>query len=512
MPDNRSSTAEFGDSVDLQVHEVVIVGSGLSGIAAAVKLDRAGIDDFVVLEKADRVGGTWRENTYPGCGVDIPSAVYCFTFNPNPKWSRNFASQPEVLAYIEDTVVEFGIAERLRFGTELLDASWSDADRQWTMQTTRGTYLARHVVFATGLLTEPKFPPLPGLETFTGTKFHSATWNHDIDLADKRVAVIGTGCSSVQIVPEIASVVDELTVFQRTPAWVVPRLDFPIPSFVQTLFRLVPAAQWFLRFVCDVILRTLALVMRRERTARLLGPVGRAQLRSQVPDPTLRAMLTPDFTIGCKRLLLSNTYLPALSRSNVTLLPHALTAVDGDRLIAADGTEKSVDVIVFATGFELRYPPIAKRIRVRGGSTLSEQWDLTSPEAYLATTVPSAPNAYLLLGPNIVMYNSLLSLAESQIDYVIDAILLTRSGGVEALEVIEEHFAAFNERVQRDLGNSVYNTGGCASFYIDEHGKNFVTWPWSTAKLRKSLAHFDVENYDVVRNRHELPRSESVVG
>ncbi|HZN17489.1 MAG TPA: NAD(P)/FAD-dependent oxidoreductase [Micromonosporaceae bacterium] len=495
-----SSTGPPAGGVNNEHHaRVVVVGAGLSGIAAAVKLRRSGISDFVVLERADRVGGTWRDNTYPGCAVDIPAPVYSFSFRPNPDWSRNFPTQPELLAYIEDTVRELDLAGCLRLDTELVEAAWSDQRQRWVLTTTRGRFVAQHVIFASGLLTEPKIPNVPGLESFPGQMFHSARWDHGVDLAGKRVAVIGTGCSSVQIVPEIQPVVARLYVFQRTAAWVVPRLDMRFPAAVRGLFRRLPAAQRMFRRFLDLVLRVMAVVMRRASVARLLNPAGRWLIRRQVPDPALRRVLTPDFTIGCKRLLLSNTYLPALCRSNVELIPHALAEVAGGELVAADGTRAGVDVIVFGSGFELRHPPIASRIRCRDGRLLSEVWAKETPEAYRATTLPGLPNAYLLLGPNIVMYNSLLALAESQLEYVIDAIRTAQERGLAALEVKPEPFRSFNDELQHDLGPSVYNNGGCSSFYLDEHGRNFVSSPWSFGRLRRDLSRFDIENYDTVR-------------
>ncbi|KOV53867.1 cyclohexanone monooxygenase [Streptomyces sp. AS58] len=485
------------DTTGERYAHVIVIGAGLSGIAAAVKLRRAGITDLLVLEKADRVGGTWRENTYPGCAVDIPSPIYSFSFNPNPEWSRNFVGQAELLSYIEDTVEKFRLTAALRPNTELLEAAWSEKRRRWVLETSRGRFVAQHVVFASGLLHEPVVPALPGLADFPGETFHSARWNHDVDLTGKRVAVIGTGCSAVQIVPEIQPLVDRLYVFQRTPAWVLPRLDFRVPRPVRRLFRAVPPAQRLFRGACDVSLRLLGLVMRRARVARLLTPVGKRFLELQVPDPELRARLTPDFTIGCKRLLLSNTYLRAVSRLNVRLVPSALAAFDGGELIAANGERVEADVVVFGSGFEMRHPPIAERIRGRDGRLLSEVWSVDSPEAYRATTLPAIPNAYLLLGPNIVMYHSLLSLAEAQLDYIADAIRTARTRDIEVLEIRPEPFRAFNDEVQRGLSSTVYNTGGCSSVYLDEKGKNFVTWPWSARRLRGELARFDIENYEI---------------
>jgi len=491
ITDPQSPPADTGAELHVRV---AVVGAGLAGIAAAVKLRQAGITDYVVLEKAERVGGTWRDNTYPGCGCDIPSPVYSFSFNPNPRWRTNFALQPEILSYIESTVDTFGLLPKIRLSTELIEAAWSEQRQRWVLDTTGGRYVAQHVIFAAGPITEPKVPAIPGLEHFQGEVFHSARWNHDLELRGKKVAVIGTGASAVQFVPEIQPDVGQMYVFQRTPSWVVPRLDFPFPKVAQAVFRRIPHAQRGLRAFLDVILRTLSMLMRRERTARMLNPIGTGLLKAQVSDPALRAALTPDFTLGCKRLLLSNTYLPALSKPNVELVPHALVSVDERHVVAADGTSREADVIIFGTGFDVSHPPIASRIRRRDGRLLSEDWAV-SPEAYLATTVPGAPNAYILLGPNILVYNSFLDLAEAQLDYIVDALVATDRAGIETIEIRKEPFRTFNEEVQAGLAPTVFNNGGCSSYYLDARGKNFAAWPFSTGSLRQRLSRFDLQNY-----------------
>ncbi len=481
-----------GKSVDVQV---LIVGAGLSGIAAAVKLRAAGITSLVVLERGDRVGGTWRDNTYPGCAVDIPSAVYSFSFRPNPMWRSNFARQGELLAYIEDTVEHHGLRDVISLGDEMLDAAWDEEERLWRVRSTSGLRRAHHLILACGILSEPVAPQVPGLESFPGPVFHSARWDHDVDLAGRRVAVVGTGCSAVQLIPEIQPVVAHLTVFQRTPAWVVPRLDFSIPRPLRHLFGQFPLTQRVFRAVSGLVLRALALIMRRPVTARLLQPAGLLQLRRQVPDPLLRRDLTPRFTIGCKRLLLSNTYLPAMGRSNVTLVPRALSRVEGDQLVAEDGTTTRADVLVLGSGFALRHPPFAARVRGRAGALLAERWGPTSPRAFAGTTVPGFPNAYLLLGPNLVQYDSLLTLAELQIDYVIEAIRTMQHQRIAVTEVTETACATYNSGVQRALSSTVYNRGGCSNFYLDEHGTNFVSWPWSRRRLARRLSRFDLSDY-----------------
>lgn len=475
--------------------QVIIVGAGLSGIAAAVKLRKAGITDLLILEKSDRVGGTWRDNTYPGCAVDIPSAVYSFSFDPNPHWSRLFAGQEEILSYIERIVARHGLTTLLRNRTEMLAAEWNTERNQWLIKTTQGEFSAQHVVFATGLLHEPRLPQVAGLDRFDGPVFHSARWDPTVNLTGKRVAVVGTGCSAVQIVPAIQPQAGAVYVFQRTAPWVLPRPEIPVPEVVRRLFVQAP---WLLRLVrtsFGIALSFAAFVMRDVRRARLLNPIARWALRRQVRDVRLRAAVTPHFTVGCKRLIMSNDYYPALCADNVELIPRALAEVRDGQAVDAKGGEHTVDVIVLASGFELRHPPIAARIRGRDGRLLAETWAEESPRAYRGTTVPSIPNGYFLLGPNIVMYNSLLTLAEWQISYIIGAVRSAQQRNIDALEVRSDAFEVFNRRLQSDSANSTYDSGGCSSFYIDEKGHNFVTYPWSARKLRRSLSRFDPENY-----------------
>lgn len=497
----RSSRKQPASSAKLNAKKqfhVVVIGAGLAGIAAAYKLRAAGITDVVVLEKSDRVGGTWRENTYPGCGVDIASPVYSFSFHPNPHWTRTFARQPEILAYIEDTVTKFDLLRDIRFGVELLDAAWSDDERRWLLRTTTGDIHARHVIFAAGPINEPRIPTIPGLDQFAGEVFHSARWNHEIDLTGKRVAVIGTGASSVQFTPEIAPIVQQLIVFQRSPAWVVPRFDLPFPTAVRTAFDKFPAAQRAVRVGVDTALRTVTMFMRRDRAARTLNPIGRAMLHAQVSDPQLRRELTPSFTFGCKRLLLSNDYLPMFARPNVELVPSALVAADAHHVVAADGSTYAADIIIFGTGFDVSHPPILSRVRTRDGRLLSDRFQRSGAEAYLGTAVPGVPNAFLVIGPNVVIYNSFLAIAEAQLDYIVDAITTASRDKIDVLEVRADVVRHFNDQVQDALRPTVFNSGGCASYFLDETGRNFAVWPWSTSALRRRLGRFDLADYTTV--------------
>ncbi|GGC52287.1 NAD(P)/FAD-dependent oxidoreductase [Hoyosella rhizosphaerae] len=485
---------------------VVVVGAGLAGIAAAIKLERAGIDDVVVLEKADRVGGTWRDNTYPGCGCDIPSNVYSFTFNPNPDWNSTFALQPDILEYVEATAEKFDVYRKIRFRTEVTEARWDSEARRWLIDTTNGSFQSQFAVFAGGPITEPKLPDVPGIGTFTGDIFHSARWNHDLDLSGKRVAVIGTGASAVQFVPEIQPVVSQMYVFQRTASWVIPRVDMPVPGLLKSVFRKAPATQRGMRHGLDGILRLLTLAMRHEAAAKRLNIIGTSFLRAQVKDPELRKHLTPKFSLGCKRLLISNEFLPALTKPNVELVPHALQSVGEHSVTAADGTTCEVDVIIFGTGFDVSHPPISRHIRGEDGTMLSDAWT-ASPEAYLGTTTVNVPNAFIMLGPNLLVYNSFLGIAEDQMNYVIDAITKADKYGVEVLSLKPEVLREFNDDIQEALQHTVFNHGGCSSYYLDENGKNFAAWPYSTTLMRKRLSEFDIESYDTVPYKKSAPVS-----
>jgi cation diffusion facilitator CzcD-associated flavoprotein CzcO len=471
----------------------------MSGIATAVALKEARID-FTVLEKADRVGGTWRDNTYPGCGCDVPSSLYSFSFEPNPDWSRTFATQPEILDYVERTARRRGVMEHVRFRTEMLDATWDGDRRRWLVDTTAGRYVAQVLVAAAGPITEPSIPDLPGLDRFTGEVFHSGRWDHDVDLRGRRVAVVGTGASSVQFVPRIRRRAKQVHVFQRTPSWVVPKPDLRLGAAAHALFRRMPAAQRGLRRAIDRGLEGMTYTLHDARLRAQLERVALMQLRVQVRDPQLRASLTPSFRLGCKRLLVSNDWYPALTARNVELIPHALTEVGERHVVGADGTRREADVLIFGTGFDVSHPPIAARIRGHGGRPLAERW-AGSPEAYLGLAVSGVPNAFITLGPNILVYTSFVAVAEAQVGYIVDALRRMERDGAEVIEVRREVQDEHNRRVQEALKSTVWNSGGCRSYYLDESGRNFAGWPWSLTNLRRRLAGFDPADYELTPAR-----------
>ncbi|MFI7066224.1 flavin-containing monooxygenase [Kribbella sp. NPDC050124] len=475
--------------------DVVVVGAGASGLGAAIRLKQAGITDFAVLEKSSSLGGTWRDNTYPGCACDVPSALYSYSFAPNPSWTRAFAGQAEILQYLADTASRYGVLPHVRFGVDLLRASW-DPDRSlWSLETSTGPIEARILITATGPWHEPLMPSVPG--TFSGPVFHSSRWDHSVSLAGQRVAVIGTGASAVQFIPAIQPEVESLHVFQRTAQWVLPKPDHHVPSAERWLFRRFPVLQRALRRGEYLAMEALGLGFRHPRLMRLAEAVGRLHLRRSVPSATLRAALTPTYTLGCKRLLMSNTYYPALAAENVSVHPTAVTRFDGPVVVGADGSRVEADVLILGTGFKILDLPITSRVYDGTGQSLADVWK-GSPQAYLGTAVSGFPNLFNLLGPNLgTGHTSAFTILEAQLDHVLAAVSALIHRGWSSLDVRPEVQAAFVSEVQSALAGTVYEKGGCASYYHDINGRNSFSWPWSSARLQRDVARFDPLHYAI---------------
>jgi cation diffusion facilitator CzcD-associated flavoprotein CzcO len=479
---------------------VVIVGSGFSGLGLGHGLKQAGIEDFVLLERGDDVGGTWRDNTYPGCQCDVPSHLYSFSFAPNPDWSRTYSTQPEIQAYLRRCADDFGLRPHLRTNCEVQSAAWEEDTATWVVGTSQGTFRADVLVSAHGGLSEPSLPALPGLEDFEGTLFHSAQWDHDHDLRGERVAVIGTGASAIQIIPKIQPDVGHLTVLQRTPAWVLPHTDRAVSRFEKRLYRRVPALQ---RVVRKLIYLSRELVVvalaKRTRLTRGMRRLGLVNLHKHVKDPELREKLTPDFDPGCKRLLLSDTYYPALAQPNVDVVTSNIERVTPTGIRTTDGEEHPVDTIIAATGFRVTDNPVAARVKGREGETLADAWQNTGPRAYLGTTVPGFPNLFLMTGPNTgIGHTSLVYMIEAQIPYVLGALDVLDRPGVAAVDVRADVADRFDEELQEAMTKTVWNAGGCQSWYLHESGRNATLWPDFTFRYRRRTARFDVENYELV--------------
>lgn len=477
--------------------DVLIVGAGISGIGAAIRLTRLGITNFVVLEKAPAPGGTWRDNTYPGCACDVPSALYSYSFAQKPDWSRVFAAQPEILGYIHETTERFGVGEFIRYDEPADESVWNEALGRWVVRTPKGVWHARALISCAGYLHEPQIPDLPGLKEFPGTLFHSSRWDHDHDLTGERVAVIGTGASAIQFVPEIQPRVKSLHLFQRTPQWILPKLDATMPELPQRLLSL-PFATDLLRGALYNGFEVFGIGFRKPALLKQAQKLALAHLHRQVKDPELRAKLTPDYVLGCKRVLLSSNYYPALTQPNVEVLATGVKEVRGNTLIGSDGSARDVDTIVLGTGFHVSDPPIAEHVRGTDGRTLAETW-AGSPEAYRGTTIAGFPNLFLVLGPNLAIgNNSAFVVIEAQLDYIMGALSAMRSHGLSRIEVRRGAQDAYNREVQRDLQGTVWNAGGCSSYYIDVNGRNSIGFPWSSNTMRHLLAEFDIDSYDTV--------------
>ncbi|MFE3853609.1 flavin-containing monooxygenase [Streptomyces griseorubiginosus] len=480
---------------------VAVVGSGFGGLGAAVRLRREGVTDFVVLERADSVGGTWRDNSYPGCACDVPSHLYSFSFAPNPDWPRTFSGQEHIRAYLEHVTDVFRLRPHIRLNSEVRRMTWDSEKLRWDIETSSGSLSADLVVSATGPLSDPKVPDVPGLDSFPGKVFHSARWDHDYDLRGKRVAVVGTGASAIQIVPAIQPLARNLTLFQRTPPWVMPRMDRAITGAERWLHRQLPFSTQARRGLLWGI-RELQVQAFTKHPGEL-GAVERLAKRNMaraIKDPALRAKLTPDYRIGCKRILLSSSYYPALAQPNVDVVASGLSRVEGSRLVAADGTEAQVDAIVFGTGFHVTDMPIADRVVGADGRTLAEAWK-GGMEALRGASAAGFPNWLSIIGPNTGLGNSsMILMIESQLNYLADFVRqLDVLGGRVALDARAAAVTAWNHRVQERMKRTVWNTGGCTSWYLDAGGRNTTIWPGTTTEFRRATRRVDLAEYEVLR-------------
>jgi len=477
---------------------IAIIGAGFAGLGAAIRLRQEGIDDFVVFEKNSDVGGTWWDNSYPGCRCDVPSHLYSFSFALNPEWSETYSPQPEIWAYLRQTAERFGVLPHIRLSTAVRDACWDTAAQQWRIETSAGVHTADILIGANGALSEPATPDIPGLDRFQGKAFHSARWDQAEQMAGQRVAVIGTGASAIQIVPSIQPDVAQLHVFQRTPPWVLPHSGRPIKDGERKLYRRVPGAQRFVRGLVYWTRELIAYGM--TRNPRMLKPVRRMAIRhlhDQVKDPALRKKLTPRYTPGCKRLLPSNDYYPALTKDNVEIVTDAVAEIREHSIVTVDGTEREIDVLVLATGFHVTDNPMMERIRGGDGASLLEHWRAHGAQAYLGTTVPGYPNFFLLAGPNTgIGHTSLVVMIEAQIGYVIGALRAMKARSAATVEVRQQPFEAYNAELQSKMQRTVWNTGGCASWYLDAEGRNTTLWPDFTWRFRQRTRRFDAEHYE----------------
>jgi len=480
-------------------HRVAIIGSGFSGLGMAVRLKKAGIDDFVIMERAADLGGTWRDNTYPGCQCDVESNLYSYSFALNPTWSRTYPLQAEIWDYLRLCAEKFQLSQHLRYQHEVQSATWDDAAARWLIESSGGPFSADVVVAAVGPLSEPSLPAIPGLKGFPGPHFHSAAWDHSVDLTGKRVAVVGTGASAIQIVPRIQPQVAQLYLFQRTPPWVLPHRDREVRGVARTLYRTVPGWQRLARTIVYWSRELFVIPFMKVTPNSTPERLARHHLEKQVADPGLRARLTPRYAIGCKRILISNDYYPAIQKPNVELLTDEIREVRGRSIVTIDGDEREVDVIILATGFRVTEMPFARRLIGRDGRCLADQWS-GSPAAYRGTAVAGFPNLFFLLGPNTGLgHTSVLVMLEAQLNYVMSCLGHLKRSGMAAIEVRREAQEAFNADVQSRLRDTVWNAGGCRSWYLDPTGRNTTIWPGMTWPFVRLLRRFDPAAYHLFR-------------
>jgi cation diffusion facilitator CzcD-associated flavoprotein CzcO len=473
--------------------DIVVIGTGFSGMGVAVKLLESGRTDFVILEKAQDVGGTWRDNTYPGCECDIPSHMYSFSWRLNPDWSKNFSAQPEIWAYMRKVADETGIRPYINFGVEVTGMEWDDDRSVWTVHTKSGEdYEARVVLSGVGGLHVPNVPEIAGADTFAGPRFHSAEWDHSVDLAGKKVAVIGTGASAIQFVPIIAEEVGHLTVFQRTPPWVLGKKDNPIHPVRQKFFDKVPGLTRAYRDAIYWALEARAIAFNGHlNVLPYAEKLAKANIARAIDDPEMVRKLTPDYRLGCKRVLQSNTYYPTFNRDNVDLVIDKISEIVPDGVIDANGTKHDADVIIYGTGFHVVDAFDFLDIRGRNGLSVAKQFREHGVETYMGMTIHGVPNLFLMLGPNTALgHNSVVFMIEQQTKYILKMLDEMDARGADIVETTKQAQDEFNEEVQRLVSKGIWTQGGCTSWYLDSQGKNRTIWPkftfqywWETRRV-----------------------------
>jgi cation diffusion facilitator CzcD-associated flavoprotein CzcO len=481
------------------IHEtsIIIVGAGFGGLGMGMRLKEEGIDDFVMLERADDVGGAWRDNTYPGVACDVPSHLYSFSYMPKPDWSRVFSPGGEIWDYLRDCAQKSGLVPHIQVGAELTRADWDEKTRRWTVETPRGIWRAQYLITATGVLADASLPDIPGIEGFSGASFHSSKWDHSVEIEGKRVGIVGSGASALQILPEMAKTASEVVMFQRSAPYVVPRPDRAYSEAEKRSFARLPEAMEELR---SEIFWTGEYMFAQRRAVPTFVAEARdlalGHLAAQVPDPDLRAKLTPDYEIGCKRVLIANNYFPAFNEDHVTLETSALASVDGGKAIAVSGNEYEVDVLVFATGFEAPEPPVAHVVYGKNGKKLVDQWD-RGMQAYDSTAVPGFPNMFMVLGPNTGLgHHTMVFMIEAQVDYILGALEHAKANNFEVIETTPEAEAKYLDGIEARAAGTVWVDGGCKFWYTDPRSDRLtVLWPDFAYAFRDENGTFHPEGY-----------------
>ena len=477
--------------------DILIVGAGFGGLGMGIQLKRRGQHGFLIIERANDVGGTWRDNHYPGAACDVPSHLYSFSFRPNPGWSQVFSPGGEIQQYLRDCARDEGLLPHIRFGTPMLDARWNEAERHWTVKTSQGTLSCRILITCPGHLADEHLPEIEGLRDFAGDIFHSARWNHEAALEGKRIGVVGSGASAIQIVPEVADLAGELVVFQRSAPYVIPRSNRQYTAAEKRLFARDPSQLDKLR--AELFWGGEYNFAQRRNIPRFVQEAKQAalaHLHDQVKDPELRAALTPNYEIGCKRVLISNDYLPALTRSNVRLEPSALARVSGPVAISARGRRYELDVLVCATGFEATRPPFARLIHGRDGVSLDAHWD-KGMQAFDSIAVHGYPNLFIINGPNTGLgHNSVIYIIEAQVDYILEALGYADREQIGVLEADAAEEQRYMASIDGRAQGTVWLAGGCKSWYVDARSRRLtLVWPDFAYAFREANATFHPEGY-----------------
>ncbi|MDT8409907.1 MAG: NAD(P)/FAD-dependent oxidoreductase [Wenzhouxiangellaceae bacterium] len=473
---------------------IAIIGAGFGGIGLGARLAGRGERNFAIFDRAAGIGGTWWANRYPGCACDVPSHLYSLSFAPNPDWTRRFAPRAEIQAYLQRCTERFGLADRLVLETGIDSARWSEHDRGWHLTDSHGRqWRADILVSAIGGLSRPAWPDIKGLEDFRGPVFHSQQWDGSVDLAGKHVAVVGTGASAAQFVPEIADRAGQLDVYMRSPQWILPRPDAAIGPARRRLYRRIPLLQKLVRLgiwlISEARVPGLAWSTRLAVFHRWLAA---RHLRRQVADPELRRKLKPGYDIGCKRVILSNTFYPALNREHVELVNIGIRRIEADSIVDAEGTRRPADVLILGTGFHATAPIPAGMITGRNGADLGALWK-HGPEAWRGIAASGFPNLFMLMGPNTALgHNSVIVMIEAQIKFILRALAERRQGRFEVLEVDPKAQKSYNDWIQRKLSGTVWNSGGCSSWYLHpDSGRNTTLWPGFTWQYMRMLRRFN---------------------
>jgi len=480
--------------------DVLIVGAGFSGLCMGIKLLEAGMNSFLIIEKSADIGGTWWENRYPGCACDIPSHLYSFSFAPSTEWTRMYPGQQEIHDYLKRCVEHYGLAPYLRLNTRFQEAVWDESGGVWNATAGAGMRVcARVLVSGMGALHVPHFPELKGLDSFKGPAFHSSSWDHSVDFAGKNVAVVGTGASSIQFVPQVAPRVGKLYLYQRTPPWIVPRLDFAINEKWRRRFRSVPITRRVLRQFLFWRQEFRVFGFLGNQTFRkMVEAIARRHLARNIEDPKIRAALTPNYQLGCKRVLVSDDYYPTLNRSNVELVTEGISEVCPHSIVTRDGVERPMDVLIYGTGFRATEPLIGCRVVGKDGVEIHDAWGKRM-SAYLGVTVSGFPNLFILLGPNTGLgHNSVVLMIEAQVRYTMNCLKLMKRRNQRVLEVRPEIQQSFVEEIYRRMAGTVWQSGGCKSWYQDQSTGEITTlWPGSVVSYLRRTRSVSPSDYEL---------------